>query len=913
VSAPAALISDKSQFHEGIVAWSDELLAPYIATLNQRVAWQAQPAAEIEGGHLEPRRKEFNDSVWRTIILEPFEVVVLDSPLLQRLRRIKQLGVVDLVYPSAAHTRFEHTLGAVYQVTNLIDALLNDQLPSPANIDASWRNLLRLAALCHDVGHGALSHVSENALRNFSEAENVRLQFVDELGGAEPPSLSEIAAYYIVGSQSFRELLALCSQLVPGHVLPSDPASLVQQAIIGEPIRNDIPLLHELVSGPFDGDKLDYMTRDAHMTGVPVVTDIHRLIQKVRSTNVAQDDLPPELASRIPAGEPQYTLTGIALSGGRTLDELLIGKTLLHDKLYRHQKVRAAEAMVAAIFQQLGEFVEGGPALMGYRLEDADFFAIGEATVDLLRARGAPTESVEVAQEISRRLRDRDLFVRAYAFAQNMPLDPYRSEEDHWRGLNQLRLVAKKPRNRAGLVGEIEGEIRAVLAALGREAIADELPGTSLTPYMWIDPPAPPEQDEQGGEIVRAYLIGENGDWLRFRDDYAEAIGWSAAYPLTRDLGYLFTVPELAPYAFLATEKVVRQNFSVKTPGSVLPYAKQRAAEIEDIKRKLVDAGYYAGAPHDLRPPLPRLKKADVRRRVDAVVAALSGYEGPVREGHVGKQATLMNRERTLNWIKQFGTDQLADAALRTVEHVQFLRRHDLAESLTRLLENESELRDGSVVPLGEPKDSSAVLTYYANDVAGRYGFVSRYLGEALLHEGPILFVDDFIGTGSQAASIVEAWFGEKTIDLGEVRADALPPESRKLLSEKRLVFAFTAGRGVGKLQLEQRCRDFDLSAQVDIGIAQLKSINDDGLFESEGQRDAFLAHCRDVGGALLLDPEAGHDAEWAGDRELGYGNEGYLAVFPYNTPTATLTALWAAGQVDGVEWETLCPRRKKR
>jgi HD superfamily phosphohydrolase len=68
-------------------------------------------------------RKEINDALWGTIVLTPMEVVILDSPLLQRLRYVRQLGVVHWIYPGAVHTRFEHTLGVLFQMQQLIAAL----------------------------------------------------------------------------------------------------------------------------------------------------------------------------------------------------------------------------------------------------------------------------------------------------------------------------------------------------------------------------------------------------------------------------------------------------------------------------------------------------------------------------------------------------------------------------------------------------------------------------------------------------------------------------------------------------------------------------------------------------------------------------------------------------------------------
>src|SRR5207244_5520016 len=79
----------------------------------------------------------------------------------------------------------------------------------------------------------------------------------------------------------------------------------------------------------------------------PNLTDIPRLIQKVRVAEVPADELPKEIGAQVEGGQPSYFVQGLLLSGGRTLDELMIARTLLFDKVYRHQKTRAVEAMFA--------------------------------------------------------------------------------------------------------------------------------------------------------------------------------------------------------------------------------------------------------------------------------------------------------------------------------------------------------------------------------------------------------------------------------------------------------------------------------------------------------------------------------------------------------------------------------------
>ena len=325
--------------------------------------------------------KELNDAIWRTVTLQSFEVLILDSPLMQRLRRIRQLGVAHLVYPCAGHSRLEHSIGAVHQVQKLIDSL-NRGIDDGGGIHlpSEWANLLRLAALCHDIGHGLMSHVVENALKASGVTDRLMIELQEELD-LEGCSLSEAAAYFILDSDSFAELVAIAKEKT-NHQLPEDWQKALCDAVVGRPINDKWPLLHELISGPFDADKLDWMSRDAQMAGIPDLTDIPRLIQKVRVAEVAQEKLPHEISSSVSGKYDTYYVQGIALSGGRTLDELMIARTLLFDKIYRHQKTRAVEAMVANAISMLLPFLDMSRQLtLPLDIDDEDFIALTKDTI----------------------------------------------------------------------------------------------------------------------------------------------------------------------------------------------------------------------------------------------------------------------------------------------------------------------------------------------------------------------------------------------------------------------------------------------------------------------------------------------------------------------------------------------------
>jgi HD superfamily phosphohydrolase len=113
---------------------------------------------------------EIRDPVYGFITFNEWEKEIIDHFVFQRLRRIKQLALTDMVYPGATHTRFEHSLGVMHLATKMYDAIIRDDsnkqlLTEKLNYQESGlkrdRQLVRLAALLHDVGHAPFSHASE--------------------------------------------------------------------------------------------------------------------------------------------------------------------------------------------------------------------------------------------------------------------------------------------------------------------------------------------------------------------------------------------------------------------------------------------------------------------------------------------------------------------------------------------------------------------------------------------------------------------------------------------------------------------------------------------------------------------------------------------------------------------------------
>ncbi len=236
------------------------------------------------------RLEVVRDPLWNNIQLEPEALELLDTPAIQRLRYVRQLGHAFLVYPGATHSRFEHALGAYHLARRALAALRDAGL----TVDTADGLRLRLAALLHDVGHYPFSHALEEA---------------------GLPSHEELAERYLT-HPDVAAALARCGA----------PAAKLLPLIRGqsrEPLAG-------IVSGPVDVDKLDYLSRDAWMCGVPYgVIDVERLLASL-------------VLAPGPSGRVVLALHEKGLSA---LESLLFAKYQMYRTVYWHHAVRAATVM----------------------------------------------------------------------------------------------------------------------------------------------------------------------------------------------------------------------------------------------------------------------------------------------------------------------------------------------------------------------------------------------------------------------------------------------------------------------------------------------------------------------------------------------------------------------------------------
>ena len=274
------------------------------------------------------------DSVHDHIGVEGIAADLLDTPAVQRLRRIRQLGTVGFVYPSANHTRFEHSLGVYHLARKALDSL---------GIEGERAKRLEAAAILHDIGHTPFSHNVEPVV-----ARRTGLMH-DEVGD-------------LLVDGEIARILAL------HDVDPSTVADL----IAGE------SEFGQLVSGELDVDRMDYLVRDAHHTGVPYGTiDTERLVRELR-----------------------FVDGKLVLAEGnvQTAESLLVARSLMNPVVYNHHVARISKAMLR---QGTDRLIKEGALDAGElrRTDDAELLVSLRST--------AETEA------IARRLDTRNLYKRA--------------------------------------------------------------------------------------------------------------------------------------------------------------------------------------------------------------------------------------------------------------------------------------------------------------------------------------------------------------------------------------------------------------------------------------------------------------------------------------------------------------------
>ena len=296
------------------------------------------------------KKKFIRDSVYGDIMLNEIEVEVMDNPQFQRLRRIKQLGLISLIYPGANHTRFEHSIGTMHIASKLADKL---------DLNQEDKELVRISALLHDIGHGPFSHVSEGVL-SFPHEELTK---------------------YVIKNTAIRDIVEKKFDI-----------NKIIEIINGEGKFGPI------VSGELDADRMDYLLRDSHYTGVAYgIIDYERIISNINLNKHLSLDI----------------------KGVQAAEGALVSRYFMYPSVYQHHTTRIVNSMFR---RGLKKLIDSGVINENdmYKYDDADIIGI------FRNSEGYPKEIME-------RLDNRNIFKRV----KTIRLDNFKTPEKLYKIKNK--------------------------------------------------------------------------------------------------------------------------------------------------------------------------------------------------------------------------------------------------------------------------------------------------------------------------------------------------------------------------------------------------------------------------------------------------------------------------------------------
>lgn len=370
--------------------------------------------------HQMPMDKVIHDPIWGCVKFYSWEIAIIDTPLYQRLRDIYQVGLGVFTYPSARHSRFEHSLGVTAIASRMIDSL-DEQDLGFINISEYEKMDVRLAALLHDIGHCFYSHLSEAFYGTLPEFVELLKYFNTKYGVKPKPH--EIFSYLIINTDSFKTFLKNNNVLGNDYITKSDNIDNLMKRIGNMIIgisnygrKNEgkqakkYSFLTKIINGDIDADKLDYIKRDSYTSGLPLTFDIERLLYK--------------MTIREPKDSNEYQLV-VDIAGITAVEEITFSKLMLNNYIYHHQKVLATEVMAKDIALALMELKVVTHPVDFLKYTDKSI----EAMIDDSRI---PFNSYNCPYELSffiRRVKNRYLPKRCFEINSRI-LEPDYSEEE---------------------------------------------------------------------------------------------------------------------------------------------------------------------------------------------------------------------------------------------------------------------------------------------------------------------------------------------------------------------------------------------------------------------------------------------------------------------------------------------------
>jgi len=510
-----------------------------IDTFNQRIEDFLKNKLK---NHIPENRKGkvIHDPLWGSTYFHPWEIAIIDTPLFQRLRKIHQTGTAFYTYPSSIHDRFTHSLGVVILADKLIKRLREDLIARNYRIDLIIdRDIyeVRLAGLLHDLGHCFFSHTSEQILEKISYVKELKDKHPVLSQNKKKIHLHEIFAFLILNSPPFLEIWETIKTMFPNKdVIPN--MENVAKIIIGVDIEPKKRFLREIITGPYDVDKLEYLYRDAYHAGLNIAYDVERFFYRIRIADTSEYSKKPEEMRLV-----------MDIKGVPTVEQLIFSKMMLFSYIYHHQKVRATDSLLRDIVMELLEGDGTDPFNINHVCDLLNY-----TDIDLLSI--FAESGGDTYNKMIRNLQNRHLLKRCLVICK----DYLEGEKADQTISENYEILCEDMRDI--LIRQIEM----------RTEILDRINGDSEIKYTIQDilidlPKIPPIE-----EAAKAPIIMPD-DQIDSISSYFQLKGWQEVYELKKLRGYFYVPSELVTKA----NSIIKEYITEKYGLSFKPLASQLA------------------------------------------------------------------------------------------------------------------------------------------------------------------------------------------------------------------------------------------------------------------------------------------------------------------------------------------------
>jgi len=848
--------------------------------------------------------KDIFDFVWGTVELSAAEMLVLDSPLLQRLRRIHHLGMADVLYCNATSSRFSHTIGVV-EVANRMASMVSKNLGDNWGNGKDFTEVVKMAAIFHDVGHVVYSHVSERffvynelfprhneitkALAHFREKTSTQCAF------------HELLSVMIVNADETKKLIKNASNYMSWALVKNEKIQefidYISGLIIGSPIDEDILPFSQIINGAIDADKLDYLSRDSECTKVPIAVDIARIIQKLTVVSVKKIDMSAIWNGSNNETEP-LRIMGIKNSAKKVFFQLSSARSIMFESVYYHHKVLTVETMFRII---LKHYFEG---ISEDKISFTDIMSWTDDSFSEYWKHLCPSELVvgDFEKEVSfliDKIKRRELYKRVAAFSEDSLEGQYPMKNSFVRNVIQrpnsddnakfCKLLNEEYRIICGL-DDVEADESSFIFAFSKyEAMSSAPIDNGEGCCVWSSSLVKQETMEAGRKSKQEQL-------------------------------YLLTDCKRRDLAYLAFEKVLYDMYKIVLKDDASICLKSSKKNLQKVRELLLQKDYYMNNLSIINDGL--FNSIIQKEKISDIVNKYHHFQGCEGED--------LDEKKVIGYLRQFLIQardynhlvSLYYGLCRLINCGIFINRELYSKAVNFWLKK-IELERYLVVILGSMKDSSAHYSYFFNDNENKDKIVVKNsLSDALKEKdgnNTICFFDDGAYSGKQIISIFQEYMGvpaEKRFtqeshvsELSETEKDALKKATIKIMF---VVFNENNQDSILSELSKLGLNDVEIVYYKGIG-EKIGDRND--IFDTGEQRTLVCDSLRSIGEELVKSTKINHnnwDEKRIREAALGYNDSQQVVVTLTSVPTYTITALWMEGEYCGIKWKPLFERTAK-